>query len=95
MALRMFTVRKARVPRATNLEFRYVESAVFLKAFPKFMDDPAARTGVEGREGVISRVLSEEEGREGNNGEEGGEENRNGMMENEDSSRQGGRERVY
>ena len=48
MALRMFTVRKAKVPGATNLEFRYVEAAVFLKTFPKFTDDHAARTGVAG-----------------------------------------------
>ena len=77
MELRMFTVRKARVPGATNLEFRYVDAAVFLKSFPKSMDDHAVRTGVTGRERVIYRVSFEGEGRELNNGEEGREENRN------------------
>ena len=38
---------------------------------------------------MISRVLFECDGREPNNGEEGRESNRNGMMETEESSGQG------
>ena len=45
IALRMFTVRKPRVPGTTNLEFRYVDAAVFLKSFPKFTDDHPTCTG--------------------------------------------------
>ena len=71
-----------------------MEAAVFLKAFPKFTDDHAARTGVTGREGITSRVISADEGRDWNNGEEGGEENRNRMMQMT-KAQDRGRERVY
>ena len=54
MALRMFTVRKTRIPGATNLDFRSVEAALFLKAFPIYTDDHANRTEVEERVGEVS-----------------------------------------
>ena len=51
----MFTVREARVPGATNLDFRYVETALFLKPFPKFTDDHANHTEVMERVGEVLR----------------------------------------
>ena len=68
MALRMFTVRKVKIPGETNLDFRSVEVALFLKSFPKVKNEHANQTEVVERGGEASRNAVELSVREPHNG---------------------------